>query len=111
VQLLVETGAVGFIIALWFLVALSRSALRKLNHFQSAANAAVTLAALLGVSGILVHSFVDFNLQIPANAAMFYVLCVAAAMKPCASRNHSPHDFSVTRKSARIFPGPDFEVI
>jgi len=31
-QLLVETGAVGFIIALWFLVALFRSALRKLNH-------------------------------------------------------------------------------
>jgi hypothetical protein len=26
-----------------------------------------------------VHSFVDFNLQIPANAAWFHVLCVIAA--------------------------------
>jgi len=37
---------------------------------------------MLGISGILVHSFVDFNLQIPANAALFYVLCVVAAMEP-----------------------------
>jgi O-antigen ligase len=94
-QLLVETGAVGFIIALWFLAALFRSALGKLNHLQLATNAAVTLAALLGVSGILVHSFVDFNLQIPANAAMFYVLCMVAAMKPCSSRNHGAHNVSV----------------
>jgi hypothetical protein len=34
---------------------------------------------MLGATGILVHSFVDFNLQIPANAALFYVLCVVAA--------------------------------
>jgi hypothetical protein len=26
-----------------------------------------------------VHSFYDFNLQIPANAALFYVLCGLAA--------------------------------
>jgi len=110
-QLLVEMGAVGFAIAVWFLVALFRSALRKINHLQSATNAAVTLAALLGISGILVHSFVDFNLQIPANAAMFYVLCVVAAMEPCSSRNHGSHNVSVARKSARIFPGHDFEVI
>jgi len=108
-QLLVEMGAVGFAIALWFLAVLFRSTLRKLNHLQSGTNAAVTLAALLGVSGILVHSFVDFNLQVPANAAMFYVLCVIAAMKPCSSRNHGPHRVSVARKSARIFPDHDFE--
>jgi len=28
-----------------------------------------------------VHSLVDFNLQIPANAALFYVLCTVAAME------------------------------
>jgi hypothetical protein len=40
---------------------------------------APTLAALLGITGILAHSFVDFNLQIPANAAMFYVIAPTAA--------------------------------
>jgi hypothetical protein len=42
----------------------------------------LTVAALLGCVGILVHSFLDFNLQIPANAALFYVLCVVAAAEP-----------------------------
>jgi hypothetical protein len=27
-------------------------------------------------------NFLDFNLQIPANAALFYVLCAIAAAKP-----------------------------
>jgi O-antigen ligase len=110
-QLLVEMGAVGFVILLWFLVALFRSALRKLNHASSTTNAAVTLAALLGVSGILVHSLVDFNLQIPANATLFYVLCVIAAMQPCSSRHHRPHQVGVARKSTRVSPAHDFEVI
>ena len=41
-----------------------------------------TAAALLGCVGILVHSTLDFNLQIPANAALFYVLCAIAASAP-----------------------------
>jgi O-antigen ligase len=82
VQLLVEMGVLGFIAVLWFLLTLFRSALKKLRNQPADTNSAVTLAASLGVSGILVHSFVDFNLQIPANAALFYVLCVVAAMDP-----------------------------
>jgi hypothetical protein len=44
---------------------------------------------MLGITGILVHSLVDFNLQIPANAALFYVLCVVAAMD--LHSGHKPH--------------------
>ena len=54
---------------------------RKLKNWTEDTNGAVALAAMLGVTGILVHSLVDFNLQIPANAALFYVLCVVAAME------------------------------
>jgi len=39
----------------------------------------LSLACMLGCTGILVHSFFDFNLQIPANAALFYVFCTLAA--------------------------------
>jgi O-antigen ligase len=81
-QLLVETGIVGFGIAIWFLVLTFRGAGAKLNNWTETVNGALTVALLLGCVGILVHSFLDFNLQIPANAAMFYVLCALAAARP-----------------------------
>jgi len=59
-----------------------RRAAGKLENWTETASGALTVAALLGCVGILVHSFVDFNLQIPANAALFYVLCAIAASGP-----------------------------
>ena len=81
-QLLVETGLAGFSIAAWFLVLVFRRAAGKLKNWTETASGALTVAALLGCVGILVHSFLDFNLQIPANAALFYVLCAVAASAP-----------------------------
>ena len=81
-QLLVEMGALGFALMLWFVGAMYRGALRKIGKWSSDTNGALALAALLGCTGILVHSFVDFNLQVPANAALFYVFAVLAAMEP-----------------------------
>ncbi len=81
-QFLVEMGLPGLLIMIWFVTALYRNALRKLEDWPSNINGSVALAALLAVTGILVHSFVDFNLQIPANAALFYALAVIAAMEP-----------------------------
>jgi O-antigen ligase len=78
-QFLAETGAVGFITLLWFIWRLYRNAIKKLENWTTEINGSVALACLLGCTGILVHSFVDFNLQIPANAAWFYVLAVLAA--------------------------------
>jgi len=81
-QLLVETGLAGFSIAIWFLVLVFRQAAGKVKNWTETASGAMTVAALLGCVGILVHSFLDFNLQIPANAALFYVLCAIAASGP-----------------------------
>ncbi len=81
-QLLVETGLAGFSIAVWFLVLVFRQAAGKLKNWTENASGALTVAALLGCVGILVHSFLDFNLQIPANAALFYVLCAMVASRP-----------------------------
>jgi len=81
-QVLAETGIIGFGIMLWFLVITARNALRKSFKWTAELNGAVAVAALLGISGILVHSLVDFNMQVPANAALFYSLCTVAAMEP-----------------------------
>jgi O-antigen ligase len=84
-QLLVETGLLGFGLMLWFLVRLYRYGLPTSRRWEFQWDGAVSLAALLGCTGILLHSFVDFNLQIPANAALFYVLCGLAASRLCES--------------------------
>jgi len=78
-ELLTDTGIMGFAIGIWFLIAVLRPAIRKATTWSGDVNGAVALAALLGISGILAHSFVDFNLQIPANAMLFYVLCAICA--------------------------------
>jgi O-antigen ligase len=83
-QLLVEMGLLGFATMLWFVVTLYARALKKMKNWTGEIGGAVTLACVLGLSGILVHSAVDFNLQIPANAALFYVLCTIAAAEPFA---------------------------
>jgi len=80
-QLLVETGLLGFGLMFWFLVRLYRYGLPTSRRWEFRWDGAVSLAALLGCTGILLHSFVDFNLQIPANAALFYVLCGLAASR------------------------------
>ena len=103
-QLLVETGLAGFSIALWFLVLVFRRAATKLTNWTENGTGALTMAALLGCVGILVHSFLDFNLQIPANAALFYVLCAIAA---CAPLQESQRRRVVRRHSLVIEPTPE----
>jgi O-antigen ligase len=87
-QLLVETGLIGFGLMLWFLVCLYRHGLPTSRRWEFKWDRAVSLASLLGCTGILLHSFVDFNLQIPANAAMFYALCGLAASRPLAESSN-----------------------
>jgi O-antigen ligase len=81
-QLLAELGVLGFATMIWFLVVLYRTALRKIGNWTSQVTGALTLACIMGATGILVHSFFDFNLQIPANAALFYVFCTLASARP-----------------------------
>ena len=86
-QLLSEMGLLGFGMMVWFLIVVYRNALRKIGNWMSNVSGAVTLACTLGLTGILVHSLFDFNLQIPANAALFYVFCTIAAAPPLLQRS------------------------
>jgi O-antigen ligase len=78
-QLMTESGLLGFGTMVWFLVVVYRTALGKIENWTSEVTGALSLACMMGCTGILVHSLVDFNLQIPANAALFYVFCTLAA--------------------------------
>jgi O-antigen ligase len=79
-ELLLETGSAGFGVGVMFIVVLYREGLRNLRPARISPAALVSAAALAGCTGLLAHSFTDFNLHIPANAALFYVLCTVATV-------------------------------
>ncbi len=84
-QALSETGAVGGLIILGALILFFRLAFSNLRRRLEQEAGWIRLGAALGVCGLLIHSFVDFNLHIPANAAWFAV-CVGLSTLPGSNR-------------------------
>jgi len=80
-ELALDTGVVGLAMAIWFLVVLYRQGFRNVRRARVSEPALISTAALAGCTGLLAHSFLDFNLHVPANAALFFVLCAAATAK------------------------------
>jgi O-antigen ligase len=72
-QILADCGAVGGLLALWFIALLARSVWRGVQH-QDARLAAWCLGAGGGIFALMVHSIFDFNLQLPSNAMLFLFL-------------------------------------
>ncbi|MGA2019083.1 MAG: O-antigen ligase family protein [Candidatus Sulfotelmatobacter sp.] len=104
-QLLCEMGLLGFGTMVWFLIVLYRRAIPQVKNWMSDVSGAVTLACILGTTGILVHSVLDFNLQIPANAALFYVFCTLAAAPPLFQRARKRRP--VSSEEEEIFPASE----
>ena len=103
-ELLLETGLLGFGVGVWFLVVLYREGGRNMRLIKNSSIARINAAALAGCTGLLAHSFLDFNLHIPANAALFYVLCVIATASSKISRgNFNRHGATIpfTRSGSR----------
>jgi O-antigen ligase len=72
-QFMGETGVMAALPALLVLGCLI-VALRVVRSGNFMLNKGMSFAAVMGVASILIHSLVDFNLQIPANAYLFVVL-------------------------------------
>ena len=72
-EALAETGVLGGLCCAWFLGVLLLDSLRGLAELGSSFGASLNLSGLVGCCGLLVHSLVDFNLHIPANALLFVV--------------------------------------
>jgi O-antigen ligase len=87
IEMLAETGALGGLCGLAFLWILFRQAktcyAAEQGHFSRALHA----GAVTGLCGILLHSFVDFNLHIPANAVLFLLMAYLATSAPLLSES------------------------
>jgi O-antigen ligase len=71
---LAETGIAGGLCCAAFLGILYFVSLRQLLQRDKPFAAALHLSGLVGCSSFLVHSLVDFNLHIPANAILFLLM-------------------------------------
>ena len=80
-ELLASGGLVGFVLAGWFVVVVvkrTRANLASPNRFRRAA----CFGATIGITGVAVHSLVDFGLHTIVNALVFTTLIVIATSKP-----------------------------
>jgi O-antigen ligase len=82
-EALAETGIAGGLCCGWFIVALLTESLKRLRLLGNSFTGALQLSGLLACSGFLVHGFVDFNLHIPVNALLFFLMAhLATAENP-----------------------------
>jgi len=75
-QLLTDAGLIGAAIGLWFLFELIRVLRRQVQDFNRLRDRdrALLIGGYVALLGIAIHSFLDFNLQIAANALLFLLI-------------------------------------
>ena len=78
-QLVSDAGAVGAALGLFFVAALFRAGLRRMQS-EDTYRSGVALGALTGCFGVLVHSLFDFTLHTTANALLFLTLAALAVV-------------------------------
>jgi fumarate reductase subunit D len=62
----------------WFLGVLLFHSLRRLSQPNGAFASTLQLSGFIACLGFLTHSLVDFNLHIPANALLFFLMATLA---------------------------------
>jgi len=80
-EALAETGVLGGLCCAWFLGVLFSESLKRLRQLNNSFIGTLQLSGLVASTGFLVHSFVDFNLHIPVNALLFFLLAYLATAK------------------------------
>lgn len=85
-EALAETGLIGGLLLLAGLIVFLRAAFGRLDERLYLSSGWLQLGCALGCCGFLLHSFVDFNFHIPANAAWFALALALASAPPIARR-------------------------
>jgi O-antigen ligase len=97
-----ETGILFIPVLLFTLIWFFRSGFQKLKS-RSRQNKGFALGAMAGIFAILIHSFSDFNLNIPANAFVFTIIAAIA------TQNHQRKSESIclqkSRRSKKVLAG------
>jgi len=101
-EALAETGVAGGLCCLWFLAVLFTESVKGLKELGSSFGAALNLSGLVGCCGLLVHSLIDFNLHIPANALLFFVSAHLATARLETSAKGDPESSPPRRNLRKV---------
>lgn len=91
VETLAETGIAGGICGLAFFLLWLREARMRLVREQTFFSKAIHAAGVTACAGMAVHSFVDFNLHIPANGLVFLVMIALSTVPVLERKKSAPH--------------------
>jgi O-antigen ligase len=73
-EALAETGLAGGLCCAWFIGVLLAESLKRFRQLNNSFAGALQLSGFIACAGFLIHSLVDFNLHIPANALLFFLM-------------------------------------
>ncbi len=90
VEVFAETGIPGALCCLAFVVLLIRSALANLRSSHDSLDLAIHVGAFVACAGLMAHSLADFNLHIPSNALLFFLLAGLASTPIPAAKVSAP---------------------
>ncbi len=80
-EALAETGIVGGLCCALYVGLLLFHSLQQLSAGRTSFGAVLNLSGLVACTGLLVHSLVDFNLHMPANAQLFFLMATLATSR------------------------------
>lgn len=102
IEALAETGLLGGLCGIVFLWTFYREARRNFAAEQGHFSRGLHAGAIVAVSGLLLHTLVDFNLHIPSNALLFLLQSYLATSPPLAS--DASKAARRTRSAAKLEP-------
>ena len=79
-QLLAETGMSGVILVFCIIFFFYYSTIKAWKNRQARWSVIFTAGGLSGISSLLLHSFIDFNLHLPSNALLFTVITALSSV-------------------------------
>jgi O-antigen ligase/tetratricopeptide (TPR) repeat protein len=74
-ELLAEGGMIGFVLTAWFMTAVIREGWKMIGRRRDRYSILISIGALTGIVGMLIHSISDFNMHNGADGLYFFFLC------------------------------------
>lgn len=97
VEVLAEGGLAGGMLGAVFLFLLIWRARKHLRQAATPTSRALYVGAVVAIAGLLLHETVDFNLHVPSNAILFFLLSLLSTTvipEPIINRGHILRGFS-----------------